>query len=86
MKGRSNVGKSSLINSILENKETQVSKTPGKTNFLQFIYLPQAEISLVDCPGYGYASRSQKERKEWNKMIQTYLTKNKLYYSFILLF
>lgn len=60
------------------NQETKVSKTPGKTNFLQFIYLPEAKLSLVDCPGYGYAMRSQKERKEWNTMMESYFVHNKL--------
>jgi len=67
-----------LINGLLENNETLVSKTPGKTNHLQFIYLPDVEITLVDCPGYGYAARSQKERKDWNVMMQKYISENNL--------
>ena len=72
------MGKSSLINTLLHNQEAKVSKTPGKTNYLQFLYLPAAGLSFVDCPGYGYASRSKKERSEWNKMMETYLVHNKL--------
>ena len=68
--GRSNVGKSSLINKILAETHTKTSKIPGKTNFLQFIYLPVIGITLVDCPGYGFSARSLKEKKEWNKMMQ----------------
>jgi GTP-binding protein len=62
------------MNSILNNKVTKTSKTPGKTNFLQFLHLPLFDISLVDCPGYGFAKRSIKEKKEWNKMMEYYLT------------
>jgi len=53
---------------------TKISKAPGKTNFLQFIHLPKYDISLVDCPGYGFAKRSEKEKKEWNKMMEYYLS------------
>lgn len=75
--GRSNVGKSSLINSLLNQRHAKVSKAPGKTNFLQFIHLPSISLSLVDCPGYGHANRSQKERKEWNKMMECYIAESK---------
>jgi GTP-binding protein len=71
------VGKSSLINALLSETHTKVSKTPGKTNFLQFIYIPVIGITIVDCPGYGKAQRSLKERKEWNKMIQQYISGSK---------
>ena len=65
-----------MINKILLNQQAKVSNTPGKTNYLQFIYLPETGISIVDCPGYGYACRSKKERNEWDKMMQKYLTEN----------
>ncbi len=70
--GRSNVGKSSLVNKILEQEHAKVSKIPGKTNFLQFIYLPIIGITLVDCPGYGFAKRSLKEKNDWHKMMHEY--------------
>ena len=66
-----------MINKILETNYTKISKTPGKTNFLQFIYLPVAGLSIVDCPGYGFANRSLKERKEWNKMMEIYIGESK---------
>lgn len=56
---------------------TKVSKEPGKTNFLQFINLPALNLSLVDCPGYGYANKSINERKKWDVMMQVYLSTNK---------
>ena len=56
--GRSNVGKSSLINAILGVELTQTSKTPGKTKDLTFIPLDKPLCRLVDCPGYGFARAS----------------------------
>lgn len=71
--GRSNVGKSSLINMICGRKElARVSKKPGKTQHLNF-YLINNEWYIVDLPGYGYAKISKKKRFEWEKMIEGYL-------------
>lgn len=72
--GKSNVGKSSLINMLLERKKlAKVSSTPGKTTLINFFDV-NGEISFVDLPGYGYASRSKKEQQNWGVMIETYLS------------
>lgn len=71
--GRSNVGKSSLINKILNRKSlARVSGTPGKTATINF-YNVDDTIHLVDLPGYGYAVRSQSEIAKWGTMIEDYL-------------
>ena len=71
--GRSNVGKSSLINAILGVQQTQTSKTPGKTKDLTFIPLKKPNCRLVDCPGYGYARASKAEMERWSKFMHLYL-------------
>ena len=71
--GRSNVGKSSLINSLLNRKNlARTSSSPGKTVTINF-YLINNEFYLVDLPGYGYAKASETERAKWGKMIEKYL-------------
>lgn len=73
--GRSNVGKSSFINKMLNRKGlARISSKPGKTQTLNF-YLINEVLHFVDVPGYGYAKVSKKEREAWGKMIETYLTK-----------
>lgn len=74
--GRSNVGKSSLINALLGAKLAHVGGTPGKTRSLNF-YLVQGDIPfrLVDLPGYGYASRSKAERDAWQRLVSAYMAK-----------
>ena len=73
--GRSNVGKSSMINSLLGRKKlVKVSGRPGKTRTLNFFNIDN-EIMLVDLPGYGFAAVSKSERASWAKSIETYLTK-----------
>jgi len=75
MIGRSNVGKSSLINFLLGRKKAAyVSKTPGKTQLIQF-FLINRSFYLVDLPGYGYARTPKKMRKSWGKMVDEYLIK-----------
>lgn len=73
--GRSNVGKSSLINYLCARKELAlVSSRPGKTQMINFFNIDH-QWHLVDLPGYGYAKISQKKRKEWESMIRDYFTK-----------
>lgn len=72
--GRSNVGKSSLINKLMNRKNlARTSQTPGKTQTLNF-YLLNEQFIFVDVPGYGYAKLSKRERQNWGPMIETYLT------------
>lgn len=71
--GRSNVGKSSLINKLLNRKSmARVSGTPGKTATINFYNIDDT-IYLVDLPGYGYAQRSKTEIEKWGKMMEDYL-------------
>lgn len=75
--GRSNVGKSSLINYITNQKDlAKVSATPGKTQTINFFKINDA-WHLVDLPGYGYARISQSKREEWIKFIRYYLKNRK---------
>jgi len=72
--GRSNVGKSSFINTLLDRKNlARTSSKPGKTQTLNF-YNIEDVLHFVDVPGYGYAKVSKVERAKWGKMIETYLT------------
>jgi GTP-binding protein len=71
--GRSNVGKSSLINKLLNRKSmARVSSTPGKTATINFYNIDDV-IHLVDLPGYGYAQRSKDEIAKWGRMMEEYL-------------
>ncbi len=71
--GRSNVGKSSLINSLLNRKNiARVSGTPGKTQHLN-LFEVEKKWMFVDLPGYGYARISKTQRRKWEKMIEGYL-------------
>ena len=70
--GRSNVGKSSLLNRLFNRKNlAKVSHTPGKTQSINF-YLVNEQIYFVDLPGYGYAKASQKERDRWKNLLDHY--------------
>jgi GTP-binding protein len=72
--GRSNVGKSSFINKMLNRKGlARISSKPGKTQTLNF-YLINEILHFVDVPGYGYAKVSKSEREAWGRMIETYFT------------
>jgi len=71
--GRSNVGKSSLINALLERKDlVRTSKQPGRTREINFFDI-NGEFYFVDLPGYGYAQVSKEQREAWGPMIDTYL-------------
>ena len=70
--GRSNVGKSSLINRLFGRKDlAYVSKQPGKTQSINF-YKVEDLFYIVDLPGFGFAKQSKKQRREWRKMVQNY--------------
>lgn len=74
--GRSNVGKSSLINKLCNRKKlARVSSTPGKTATINFYLVGKA--NLVDLPGYGYAKTSQSERRRWDELINGYFQKGR---------
>lgn len=71
--GKSNVGKSSLINALMNRKSyARISATPGKTQTINY-YNINDEIYLVDLPGYGYAKVSEKEKEQWGKLVERYL-------------
>ncbi|MCH7827075.1 MAG: YihA family ribosome biogenesis GTP-binding protein [Bacteroidetes bacterium] len=71
--GRSNVGKSSLINTLLNRKRfAKTSSTPGKTRSINY-YLIDEKYKLVDLPGYGWAKTSIAEREKWAKLVESYL-------------
>ncbi|MBQ4091407.1 MAG: YihA family ribosome biogenesis GTP-binding protein [Clostridia bacterium] len=77
LSGRSNVGKSSLINTLLGRKSlARVSATPGKTITVNF-YEVDKKMFLVDLPGYGFAARSHDSKGQWSSLTDGYFTKNK---------
>jgi GTP-binding protein len=72
--GRSNVGKSTLLNALCNNRHlARISSTPGKTQQINF-FLINSNFYFVDLPGYGYAKVSQEERRRWKQLIEGYLT------------
>lgn len=83
--GRSNVGKSSLINALVQRKGlAKTSSTPGKTIAINH-FLVNDQWYLVDLPGYGYAQRSKKSREEWRVMLASYISRRRnLLYTFVL--
>lgn len=70
--GRSNVGKSSLINSLLGVRLAKTSSTPGRTQLINF-YLVNQKFYFVDCPGYGFAKVPEEVRKRWHRLMEEYL-------------
>lgn len=90
--GRSNVGKSSLINALLQRKNlAQISKKPGKTRTINifevsFQYGDQKEkLNFADLPGYGYSKISEKMQQDWKRLIDDYISKRKNLFGFILI-
>lgn len=76
LSGRSNVGKSSLVNSLLGRKSlARVSSSPGKTITVNF-YDVDKKLFLVDLPGYGFAKRSAEDKKKWSSLTDGYFTNN----------
>ena len=74
--GRSNVGKSSLLNTLVNRKIAHVASKPGKTRSINFYRIRgSVPFVLVDLPGYGYAARSKTELKKWGQLIEAYLTR-----------
>ncbi len=75
--GRSNVGKSSLINALGDSKKlAKTSSTPGKTRSVNFYLVEPDSFYLVDLPGYGYARSSKEERRKWSAVIEGYLARS----------
>jgi GTP-binding protein len=73
--GRSNVGKSTLINCLVQRRDlAKTSSTPGKTQLINF-FLVNSDISFVDLPGYGFARVPERLRRRWGSMVDTYLKK-----------
>lgn len=70
--GRSNVGKSSLINMMVGQDVARVSKEPGRTRSVNFFLIEDYHVYLVDLPGYGFAKVSKEEREGWRTMIEDY--------------
>ncbi len=83
--GRSNVGKSSLINTLINRKRlVKTSSTPGRTQLINF-FLINKLFSFVDLPGYGYAKVPQAVKKQWGPMIEKYLSARKILYGVVLI-
>lgn len=83
--GKSNVGKSSLINGLMNRKSlARTSSQPGKTQTINF-YNVNGELYLVDLPGYGYAKTAKAEKEQWGKMIERYLHSSTQLRAFFLL-
>lgn len=88
--GRSNVGKSSLINSLVRRKSlAQISKTPGKTRLLNYFEIlderGKSAIYFVDLPGYGYARVSAETREGWKQLVEGYIENSRKLSGFVLL-
>ncbi len=84
--GRSNVGKSSLINALAGRKQlAKISSTPGKTRSVNYYRVSPDNFLLVDLPGYGYAKAGKEEQEKWAKLIEVYLVSSKALRALILL-
>jgi GTP-binding protein len=76
MVGRSNVGKSSLINGLIGGTLARVSKEPGKTRCIHFYLWKDRKVMIADLPGYGYAKASHEERDRWAEFINAYMRRD----------
>ena len=84
MAGRSNVGKSSVINRILLRKNfARVGEAPGKTTHINY-FLVDSRLYLVDLPGYGYAKVSRSERERWGRLMEAYFASGLLTYGLLI--
>lgn len=84
--GKSNVGKSSLINSVCNNnKLAKTSQTPGKTRLINFFRVNNGRFYIVDLPGYGFARASKQEQGKWGELIEAYLKSGRVDHIFLLL-
>ncbi len=84
--GKSNVGKSSLINRLANNsKLARTSSQPGKTRLINFFSVNRGAFYLVDLPGYGYARASKEEQKRWGTLIEQYLASGRVSHLFLLI-
>jgi len=85
MVGKSNVGKSSLINSLCNNfKLARISASPGKTRLINFFRINDA-FHLVDLPGYGFAKAPKTEKEKWGQLMENYLSSGRLTHIFMLI-
>ncbi len=83
--GKSNVGKSSLINSLCgRNKLAKTSQTPGKTRLINY-FLLNDDFYLVDLPGYGYAAAPKTEQQKWGELIESYLASGRVTHIYMLI-
>lgn len=83
--GKSNVGKSSLINSLCNmNKLAKTSQKPGKTRLINFFRL-NGDFMLVDLPGYGFAKASKQEQAQWGELMESYLSSGRVKHIFMLI-
>lgn len=84
--GKSNVGKSSLINRLCGNsKLARTSSQPGKTRLINFFSINRGQFYLVDLPGYGYAKASKAEQQKWSELIESYLASGRVDHLFLLI-
>ena len=84
--GRSNAGKSSALNTLTGNKKlARTSKTPGRTQLINFFRLGESKLALVDLPGYGYAKVPQKLKQDWTRQMEAYLRERQSLRGLILL-
>ena len=84
--GRSNAGKSSALNCLTDQKKlARTSKTPGRTQLINFFRLGESKLALVDLPGYGFAKVPVKLKNEWQKELETYLNRRQALCGLVLL-